>query len=252
MTTRARFGWVGGFMLLVAACAFGAIAFVAGTAPAINAAPGLTGNGSYNVIIPAGCAAGQTAVCAVYSDSGTIAGSSDWTQLTGSPWGAGALPRVAIFIKVLTAALDTCVITIAGTASGSASVGGVAVYSGVDPTTPVEVIGAGSRGTGTPMTATSIDLLSTNSLVIGVAGRGDNEACASESIGAVVATERFDCGTNEGDDAMMNLYDRVVASAAASGAGTSATSETDPWVSVLIALKPYVAAVNTKAFFLLF
>lgn len=237
--------------LLLASTSWAAIAYVAGTTASLTVAPGRSGNGTFDIIVPAGCAAGQTAIAICYSDSGTIAGSVDWTQATGSPWGLGALPRLALFYKVLTAALDTCVITIGGTAAGSASAGAVAVYSGVDPTTPVEVIGSGSIGTGTPMTALSINMGSANSWALGLCGRGDNEACANESIGGIVATERWDCGTNEGDDAMVNLYDRAI-SLAASGAGTSATSATDPWVSVLIALKPYVSAIDTKAFFMLF
>src|SRR5512138_1789141 len=115
---------------LLMAVSFGAIAYVAGTAASLTGAPGLTGNGTMNVIVPAGCAAGQLVVVLVYADSGTIAGSSDFTRVPGSPWGAGALPRVACFYKILTAALDTCVITISGTAAGSSSVGALAVYSG--------------------------------------------------------------------------------------------------------------------------
>lgn len=239
-------------LFLVTVPSWAAIAYVTGTATSLVNAPGGTGNNTFNVIVPAGCAAGQLAVVLAYSDSGTIAGSADFTQATGSPWGTGALPRVALYYKILTAAVDTCAITITGTATGSSSVGAVAVYSGIDPTTPVEVIGSGSIGTGTPMTALTINTASANSWALGLAGRGDNEACANESIGGIVATERLECGTNAGDDALVNLYDLAQGAAAATGAGKSATSVTDPWVSLLIAIKPYVSTIDTKAFFLLF
>lgn len=252
MTTRERMGWAAGLLLLFVSCAIGAIAYVTGTASSLNNFVGVDGSGTFNVIVPSGCAAGQLALCLVYADSGTISGSGDWTQVTGSPWGDGALPRLASFYKILADSLDTCAITIAGSGSGAASTGAMAVYSGVDATTSIEVIGSGSIGTGTPMTATSINVVTAGSWVLGLAGRGDNEACESESIGGVVATERLEYGTVLGSDAMVNLYDLTMESSGASGAGTSATSTGDPWVSVLIALKPQGAAVNTKAFFHLF
>jgi hypothetical protein len=51
-------------------------------------------------------------------------------------------------------------------------------------------------------------------------------------------TERLDAGTNAGADAELSGYSKEFDAAAASGEGLAVTSATDPWVSVIVVLRP--------------
>lgn len=231
--------WEGGNLAL-------AIYFVAGTAKATTGAPGRTGDGDMTATLPAGWSAGDLALIVLYNDQGSGSIASGWTQVTGSPWGS-ATPKLHAWYRFLVGGDSGPTITISGSAALAAHCANVVIYRNVNTATPVEVVGTASAGTGTPMTAGAITTGSNNSRVLGLCGRGDNESASTQTFGgsSTGVTEQLDGGTSEGNDAQVSLYDKLYpTSGTSSGNGSAATSATDPWVSVLLALKLATAGVN--------
>ncbi len=226
-----------------------AISFGVATASGTAAGYGRNNNGDLTITLPTGWAAGQLAIIVLYSDQGGGSVPVNWTQITGSPWGS-ATPKLQAFYRFLQAGDANPVTTISGSSATSSHVAAIATYNGVDITTPIEAIGTASAGTGTPMTAGSITTLTGGAWALGLCGRGDNEVAGSQTFNgsATGVTERFDSGTAAGRDSQVSLYDKQIASAGATGNGSSATSATDPWVSVIIALKPAAAQATAYSF----
>jgi hypothetical protein len=216
------------------------IAFKGATDSGTTGAPGRTGNGTISVTLPT-WAAGDFVIIVLYSDQGSGAittPSSGWTQVTGSPWGSGT-EKLQAFYRIMQTGDGNPTITISDSGTNMSHVAAAAVYTGVDAT-PIGVVGTASAGTGTPMTAGEINVATANSFVLGLCGRGDNESSSGQTFGASTTgvTERFDSGTSEGSDSQVSLYDKLAVSTGNCGNGSATTSATDPWVSVLIALKP--------------
>ncbi len=217
----------------------GATAFATASVSGTTSGAGRTNNGTLIIPLPSSWAANQLAILVLYSDQGSGSAPTNWNQITGSPFGT-ATPKLQIFWKILEGAEINPETTISGSTSGASHCAAMALYNNVDQITPVEVIGAASVGTGSPMTAASIDTLTDGAIVLGIWGRGDNESSASHTLGesATGINERFDSGTSEGNDSQVGLFDKVLSSYGSSGAMSSTTSATDPWVAILIALKP--------------
>jgi hypothetical protein len=215
-----------------------AITFGVATAAGTNTGAGLSGSGDLTIPLPTSWAAEQLAIIVLYLDGGTASTPTGWTIVSGAPWGS-ATPKLYAFTRFLQAG-DSNPITTISSSGTLCSVGAIVTYNGVNTTTPVEVVGAASAGTGTPMTAAEITTLTAAAFALGLCGRGDNEVAGSQTFGgsATGVTERLDSGTLTGDDAEVSLYDKEIASPGATGAGSATTSATDPWVSVIIALKP--------------
>jgi hypothetical protein len=222
-----------------------AISFGVATGSGTTAVTGKAGNGDLTVALPAGWIEGQCAIMVVYSDAGSGSVPTGWNEITGSPFGS-ATPKLQIFWRILITGDTNPITTISGSSGTLSSVGAIATYNSVHLTTPVEVIGTASVGTGTPMTAAQITTLTDGAWVLGICGRGDNDLSATETFGADATgvTERFDTGTSTGDDSEVVLYDKTIASKGLTGAGSAATSATDPWISVLISLKPRVNGIT--------
>lgn len=225
-----------------------AITFGVATASATTGAPGRTGDGDITCTLPTSWAIGDFAVMVVYNDDGDASTPTNWTEITGSPFGADT-PKMCIFTKFLANGESDPVTTISGSGSGVSHVAAIATYKGVDLTTPVEVIGTATSGTGTPMTAGTINTLTNNAWAVCLSGRGDNENSGSQTFGgsATGVTERFDSGTNQGGDSQVSLYDKEISSYGATGDGSSTTSVTDPFISVIIALKPFTPYIMLSA-----
>jgi len=226
-----------------------AITFSVATTSGTTSQTGLGGNGTLSTPMPAGWAAGDFALLVTYHAAGVAATPTNWTKVTGAPWGT-ATPKLYAFYTFTTAGTTdpVAVVVSAATTTNDTSVGGISCYRGVSTTTPIEIAGTAGVGTGTPMTAVSITTTMAGDWVLGLCGRGDNEVSGAQVLGATAANERFDAGTNTGSDAQVSLYDLAFAVAGASGLGSSDTSATDPYVSVLIALQ--AAAVSAKPQFL--
>jgi len=215
-----------------------AIAFIAGTAKTNTAAPGRTGDGNLTVDFPAGYTptAGHFALIILYNDQGDGSTPTDWTEITGSPWGS-ATPKLCGFCKVLAGGESAPVTTISGSGTNVSHCANMAIYSGVDGTTPIDAVGTASAGDGTEMTAGGIDPPTDNAMALALCGLGDNHDAGGQTFGgsATGVTERLDGGTNQGNDSQVSMYDKLIASGA-TGNGYALTT-TDPWVSVIIALK---------------
>ncbi len=223
-----------------------AIAFGVGTGKTNTAAPGRTGNGPLTATLPANWVPGDLAIIILYSDQGSGSVPSTWHEITGSPFGAGT-EKLQIFWKFLGETESDPVTTISGSGTNISHCANVVTYSGVNPTTPISVIGTPSNGTGTPMTAGAITTTSGDQMVLGCCGRGDNEDASGQTFGgsATGVSEQLDGGTNAGNDSQVSMYEKLIAvSGTSSGNGSADTSATDPWVSVLIALKAAPSAVS--------
>lgn len=217
-----------------------AIAFVDAEDATTTAAPGRSNNGDLTVTFPQGYTpiTGQFALFPVYLDQGDASTPTNWTEVTGSPFGTGT-EKLCVFYRVLVAGDSAPVTTISGSGVNLVASAGMVVYGGVDTTTPIDGVGSGNQGTGTPMTATGFDPTTDNAVVLHICGRGDNETAGNQSFGGSTTgvTERLDAGTNAGNDGQVSIADKLIATGA-SGDASSDTSATDPWVSVIIALRP--------------
>ena len=228
--------------------AAGTPTYQTGTTKGTTGAPGRTNDGDLTVSWPTGYGpiAGDLALIVLYSDQGTGSTPSGWAEITGSPWGS-ATPKLQAFWKVLTGSEGTPVTTISGSTTNMSHCANVAIYSGLGS---IGAIGTASAGTGSPMTAGAITTTADNSIVLGLCGRGDNESASTQTFGGsgTGVTEQLDGGTNEGNDSQVSMYDKAFpTSGTSSGNGSAATSATDPWVSVLVELKPSTPFISARA-----
>jgi hypothetical protein len=230
-------------------CGLAAAAITFGVASVTNinsGAQGVDSDGDLAVTLPAGWTAGEVALLLLYLDSGDGSTPSGWTEVTGSPFGS-AMPKLCIFYRRLEAGDGNPTTTVSGL-SGCAA-GAMMTFAGVDTAVPIDAVGAGSQGTGTPMTAPSVNIVTAAAWAVGCCGRGDNEVAGSQTFGgsATGVTERLDAGTNTGNDAELSGYSKEFDGAAASGEGLAVTSATDPWVSVILVLRPLPAAAGNPS-----
>lgn len=220
--------------------AVGTAAWSTGTAKSTTTAPGRTGDGDLTIAFPPSYTpiAGDFALIFQYHDQGTGSlPAGGWAEVTGSPFGS-ATPKLQIFWKVLAGGEAAPVSTISGSAAGASHCANMAIYTGVGS---IGAIGTASAGTGTPMTAAAINTTVNNAIVLAVSGRGDNENASGQTFGgsSTGVNERLDGGTDQGNDSQVSMADISIAtSGTSSGAASSTTAVTDPWVSVQIELKP--------------
>ncbi len=209
---------------------------------------GRTGNGDLTCTFPSGYTpvADHFALMILYSDQGSGSLPTDWTEITGSPFGVGT-EKLQIFIKVLVGGESAPVTTISGSGTNISHCANMAIYTGVGS---VGAIGTPSNGTGTPMTAAAIVTTVNNSIVCACSGRGDNEVAGSQTFGgsATGVAERLDGGTAAGSDSEVSMADKTIATSGTdTGAASSTTSITDPWVSVIIELVASTPFDNARA-----
>lgn len=221
----------------------------AGTTAADSAGGGggRTGNGDLTCSWPSSYTptAGHFALMIVYSDQGTMSTPANWSQVTGSPFGSGT-EKLAIFYKLLAGGESAPVTTIAGSGTNISHVAQMAIYTGVGS---IGAVGTASAGTGTPMTCGGVTTTANGSIVCMCCGRGDNETAGSQTFNASATgvTERLDGGTASGNDSQVSMADKSYpTSGTATGNGSSTTSVTDPWVAVMVELKPSTPFDNQR------
>lgn len=212
-----------------------------GTAAADSAGGGggRTGDGTLTCTFPSGYTpvAGHFALMILYSDQGSGSTPTGWSAVTGSPFGSGT-EKLDLFYKVLAGGESDPVTTISGSAANMSHCANMAIYTGVGS---IGAIGTASAGTGTPMTAGAVTTTANGSIVVACSGRGDNENASGQTFGgsSTGVNERLDGGTAAGNDSQVSMADITIAtSGSSSGAASSTTSATDPWVSVQVELKP--------------
>jgi len=217
------------------------IGFGVATAAGTTTAFGRGGDGTVTVTLPTSWAVEHFALMLVYLDQGACSvttPASGWTEVSGSPWGS-ATPKLRAFYRFLESGDVSPIITVTGSSGTLQTVAAIATFVGVCCSTPVEVVGTATAGTGTPMTAGQITTLTSDAWAIGLCGRGDNETSSGQTFGgsSTGVTERLDAGEGTGDDAQVSMYSKEIASPGATGNGSATTSVTDPYVSVIIALR---------------
>jgi len=216
------------------------ITYAVSTTNSLTGAPGRTGNGTFDATLPTSWEAGQFAVLVAYTDIGTISnGTSSWVALTGSPFGSNT-PKMYIWYKFLAVGEAAPTLTVAGHVASESAVAAIITYTGVDGSAPISKIGAATSSTGTPMTAGAVTTDWANEMLLGIAGRGDNDASSAETFGGsgTGVVERVEAGTNSGDDSLITIYDKTLAAAGTTGAGSVDSANTDPWISLIVTLKP--------------
>lgn len=228
-----------------------AAAFASGTAAGTTTADGIGGNGDIAVTFPATPTVGQFGIIVCYLDAGTASITAGWTPVTGSPFGS-ATPKLYIWTRVMLTGDTAPTITIAGAGATDSSCAVVAFYNGIGS---VVTIGTANSSTGTPSTATQITGAATGNIILGIIGRGDNEAASGQTFGGsgTGVNERVDAGTAGGNDSQISIADKTLTGTGATGALSVTTAATDPYIGIILelgvaTLSPYkVAAVNLWA-----
>jgi hypothetical protein len=90
--------------------------------------------------------------------------------------------------------------------------------------------------------------MATDAMACFFCGRGDNESASGQTFGGSTSgvTERLDAGTSQGNDSQVSMADKAFAAGGSSGAGSSTTSATDPWVAVIVSIKEGAAPVELE------
>lgn len=227
--------------------AAGTPTFVGASVTSTTTGDGRTGDGALTVNWPASYTptAGHMAVIVLYNDQGDGSTPADWTEVTGSPFGGGT-EKLCVFYKLLAGGESAPSTTISGSGTNVSHSAGMVVYSGVSA---IGAIGTAANGTGTTPACNAITTTADGSVVVALAGRGDNEVTGSQTFGgsATGVAERMDSGTSAGNDAQVSAADKTIATTGTSGAYSSTTSATDPWVCVLVELKPSTPFADQRA-----
>lgn len=221
--------------------------FVDAETATTTAAPGANGNATITGAFPAGYSVvpGDFALWVAYLDAGTLGTPSGWANITGSPFGSG--PRLYIFTRTLVSGDSAPSASVSGAAAGDSSTASMIVFNGIGS---VGAIGTATAGTGTPMTAAAITTTANNSIVLGVAGRGDNENSSGQTFGASATGVReiLDAGTNVGNDSQTSCAMKSFpTSGTSSGSFSATTSITDPFVCVQVELLPSTPFTDARS-----
>ncbi len=234
-----------------------AAGFSSGTTIGTATAGGRAGDGTFAVTFFTPPTLGQFGIIICYLDAGTASINSPgspaqvWNLVTGAPWGSSA-PKLYIWTRVMVGGETEPTITIAGSAGTDSIVENTAFYDGIGS---VVTIGAATTGTGTPSTAAQITGAAVGNIILGIIGRGDNEAASGQTFGgsSTGVNERLDGGTAAGNDSQISMADKTLTATGATGGFSATTAATDPYIGIILELgvatnSPYkVAAVNLWA-----
>ncbi|MEY2875609.1 MAG: hypothetical protein RLZZ373_2980, partial [Pseudomonadota bacterium] len=115
---------------------------------------GRTGDGALVCTFPSSYTptAGHFALIVQYSDQGSGSTPTNWSKVTGSPFGSGT-EKLDLFYKVLAGGESDPSSTISGSGANISHCANMAIYTGVGS---IGAIGTASNGTGSPMTAGGI------------------------------------------------------------------------------------------------
>ena len=239
------------------------VAFGLGTSSALAAIGSGTGTTwvqtdrttNANVVVskPTGTTAGDVLVAGitVYGGAGTtITAPSGWALISrtnqGTSNSTGSVGLASFYKIANTSEPSTYTWTIAwnsGVATADRSaIGGIARYTGVNTSNPLDVTSTTSSGNGTSAIAPSITTVTAGSTVINLYGAGDNVAFTQAS----GSTERFDVNINVGGGANGDLAgsygDFTKAVAGSTGTKTATVPGTVNWTAHSVALRPDIIA----------
>lgn len=211
-------------LALTSGQAYGAIV-LDGASSANNAA----GSTSLAITKPTGVTQGDVMVAAITaSGTGTITAPSGWTAIKNTT--QGTVLRQAVYYKVATASEASSYSWSLGTSRSAA--GGIADYSGVNQTVPVDASATGTAASGNAV-APSVTTSAANDLVIAAAAFATTTTVTPASD----TTERFDATSALGTTTA-EAADFSQASAGATEAKTiSPASSGSAWIATTVALR---------------
>ncbi|MDQ3990998.1 MAG: hypothetical protein M3245_01635 [Actinomycetota bacterium] len=196
-----------------------------------RAATSATGRGSLTLATPGGVAAGDVLVAqvAIRSSDTPVTAPDAWT-----PVRQDANPQVVqvVYVRVAVAGEPA---THTFTWSGSTrAVGGIAAYTGVSPSVPVDAH-AGSSGTGTSMVAPSVTTTTAGTRIVAVFGLRQGTMTSPPEM-----AERWNVNSSGGAGSVTGaLADEAFGGPGQTGSRTAASSNGNfEWVAQLVALRP--------------
>ena len=206
------------------------------TAPAISlvgtASAGDATSSSLSMSLPSGTTAGdQVLVVATLPNGKTITGPTGYATVGTYTSGTGSTAtKIVVFDHTVTAT-DGPVVTVSFQGKIAKSVA-VAVYRGVDPTTPIDVTASASTTAGTAVTVPSVTSSLTGEQLVMVDGSASTAGTWSAPTGM---TRRVQQAGGTTDTAIL---DQPLATAGATGTRTATHSVSTQLVGVLLALRP--------------
>ncbi len=185
---------------------------------------------------PAGVVAGDVMLASVVADGGTgvtVSASAGWTLVKTQS--SSTVVQAAVFQKVATAAEPVSfVFTLSVAKKVTAS---ISAYSGVDTTTPIDVLATASTSTsGTVKSAPTITTAGSYRQVVAVYGVKASTSLTPAS-GLV---ERVDANSTGTGGVTLGVDDRNVAGVGGSGVSTVTAAVAGVGVQVTVALRPAV------------
>ncbi len=181
---------------------------------------------------PAGVVTNDVLIAAVTVDqTPTISPPAGWTLVRSDA--NGTIQTQAIYWHAAGGSEPATYTFTFGGAVNSA-VAGIAAYSGVNTTTPIDVSSGQANATSTSVTAPSVTTTVANAMIVGIFGL-DNDASFTPPAGM---TERWDVDVQGVNDEGSEGADVVKATAGATGAKVATATVSDTSIGQLVALKP--------------
>ena len=224
--------------LLLAPLAQAAISFVGGNGVVSST------NTSLTFTAPTGTTAGDLMLVQLTVRGGsatTFAAPSGWTLLRRDN---NSLLAQAVYYRFATASEPA---SYSWTFSPSnRAVGAIAVYRGVDTTTPIDASGGQSNAASLSVTAPSITTTVANARLVGFFGTANGNAAFTPPSGM---NERVDLGTSAGPNgATITVTDSTQAAAGATGTRTATATTSASNIGQLVALRPAVVVLTPGRF----
>jgi hypothetical protein len=161
----------------------------------------------------------------------TITAPSGWTLVRSDASGTTLLQSV--YRKVATGS-EPASYTWTFSEPIASAVGGIAAYSGVNTTTPIDVHGGQANASSTSVTAPSVTTTAANAMLVGFFGTA-NDATFTAASGM---TERYDVDADGTNQIGGEVADQAQAAAGASGTRVATASVAAVNIGQLVALKP--------------
>jgi hypothetical protein len=197
---------------------------------AFRAASSNTSTAALTLAVPAGVQAGDVMVAQVAMRSaGTVAAPAGWTAVRNDS--SGTQISSFIYYKVAGAVEPS---SYAWTTTASRTAGGIAAYSGVSTTNPVDV-SSGTNGSSTSLDAPSVTTTIANDMLVGF------WTARQQSVSGTPAsmTQRWSVTSGGGASAVgAAAADEAFAGPGATGTRSATQGSSFDWVAQLVALEP--------------
>jgi hypothetical protein len=191
------------------------------------------------VNLPVGVANGDYVIVSVLSNAGTITSPpAGWTNIDTEY--VQSNPKHAVFGKFW-ATGDPTTVTVTVTSVTKTAI--AACFSGVDPTTPLDVISAGGTGStnSNAITAATMTTVTANCMLVFFAGINSS----SQTFGATAGTANLQIETSAVK--RQGMYLETLGAAGATGTRVAAASSSSlAWTAIMLALRPAAGAAGVR------